>query len=314
MLPAKASKLQATLNTWMKELNVAGVTIALGRPDGTLWNAGAGTLGTNDQIDVTSITKTFTSALTMSLADEGKISLDAPLPALGAVPTFPKGTGITPRQLLQHSSGLSTYQDTPEYLANPGMSLSPAQAVALAAKQKLLWPPGTNSGYSSSGYLTLGLLTEQVGGDSYKSQLEKRFFGPLGLTNTMVDETPIAGWIGFSTGGVRSTMADLVTWGAALYRDRSVVSKQASAEIVNVNNDWSVGLGAWPVCPCSLDSAGRKVFTSIGHNGGSGALEYSPADHVVIAAFLSEPIFNSRITQQDLYDLFARLRTASALP
>jgi CubicO group peptidase (beta-lactamase class C family) len=194
------------------------------------------------------------------------------------------------------------------------MSLSPAQAVALAAKQKLLWPPGTNSGYSSSGYLTLGLLTEQVGGDSYKSQLEKRFFGPLGLTNTMVDETPIAGWIGFSTGGVRSTMADLVTWGAALYRDRSVVSKQASAEIVNVNNDWSVGLGAWPVCPCSLDSAGRKMFTSIGHNGGSGALEYSPADRVVIAAFLSEPIFNSRITQQDLYDLFARLRTASALP
>jgi CubicO group peptidase (beta-lactamase class C family)/peptidoglycan/LPS O-acetylase OafA/YrhL len=312
MPTAPANKLQTTLDAWMKDLNVSGITVALGRPDGTLWKAGRGTLGPNDQMEITSITKTFTSALTMSLADEGKIALDAPLPALAAVPTFPKGTGITPRQLLQHSSGLSTYQDTPEYLANPGMSLTPAQAVALAAKQKLLWPPGTNSGYSSSGYLTLGILSEQAGGGSYKSQLEKRFFGPLGLTNTMVDETPIAGWIGFSTGGIKSTMADLVTWGAALYRDRTVVSKRASAEIVNVNNDWSVGLGAWPVCPCNLDAAGTKVLTSIGHNGGSGALEYSPADHLVIAAFLTEPIFNSRISQQDLYDLFARLRLAAA--
>lgn len=312
MPPVTAKKLQTTLDTWMSELNVSGATIAIGRPDGTLWNAGSGTLGPNSQMEITSITKTFTSALTMTLADEGKIDLDEPLPVLAAVPTFPKGTGITPRQLLQHSSGLSTYQDTPEYLANPGMSLTPAQAVALAAKQKLLWPPGTNSGYSSSGYLTLGILAEQSGGGSFKSQLEKRFFAPLGLTNTIVDEAPIAGWIGFSTGGIKSTMADLVTWGAALYRDQTVVSPRASAEIVNVDNDWSVGLGAWPVCPCSLDSAGSKVFTSIGHNGGTGALEYSPADHIVIAAFFTEPIFNSRITQQDLYDLFARLRIAAA--
>jgi CubicO group peptidase (beta-lactamase class C family)/peptidoglycan/LPS O-acetylase OafA/YrhL len=309
--PDTATKLQAVLDTWMTEMKVSGATIALGRPDGTLWKAGSGSMGPNDQVDITSITKTFTSALTMALADEGKIALDTEVPSLNAVPTFPKATGITARQLLQHSSGLSTYQDTPEYLANPAMSLTPAQAVSLAAKQRLLWSPGTNSGYSSSGYLTLGLLAEQAGGGTYKSQLENRFFGPLGLKNTFVDETPIAGWIGFSTGGVKSTMEDLTTWGAALYRDQRVVSKQASAEIIDVSNNFSVGLGAWPVCPCSADTAGKKIFTSIGHNGGNGALEYSPADRIVIAGFLSEPIFNSRITQQDLYDLFARLRLAA---
>ena len=308
---AKAEKLQVALEMWMKEMQVTGAAVAVGLPDGTLWNAGSGAMKADEQFDATSITKTFTSALILKLADEGKIQLDGPLPAIASVPNFPLDAGITPRQLLQHTSGLTTYQDTPEYLANPGMDLTPAQAVALAAKEKLLWPPGTNSGYSSSGYLTAGLLAEQAGGETFRALLEKNFFVPLGLKRTFLDETPVKGWIGFSTGGIKTTATDLVTWGAALYRDTSVFSADAGAAMVDASNDWSVGLGSWPVCPCRLDAAGTKVYTSIGHNGGSGTIQYSPSDGVVIAAFLNEPIFNSQITQQDLYDLLARLRVAT---
>ncbi len=297
------------LDQWRVENKIEGASVAVGRPDGSLWNAGSGSMSAQQPIAITSITKTFTSALTLKLVDEGKLQLDAPLPAIAAVPSFP--SGITPKQLLGHTSGLSTYQDAPEYIANPGMKLDPPSAVALAAKQPLLWKPGMNSGYSSSGYLTLGLLDEQLGGAAYKDQLQQRFFTPLGLTNTSIDETPIDGWIGFSTGGIQSTATDMVTWGTALYRDKTVLSRSSSAAMVNIDNDWSVGLGAWPVCPCVLDAKGTKNYTSIGHNGGTGTLQYSPADNLVIAAFISEPIFNSRVTQQDLYDLLSRLRAVA---
>lgn len=306
------ASLQQAVEDWRAELKVDGVVVSMSLPDGSRWSSESGSLSLADPFAVTSLTKTFTAALVLRLVDEGKIDLNAPLPPIAAVPDFPYGGEITPAMLLNHTSGLSTYQDSPAYLADPGMAVDPAKAIELAASQPLLWAPGSNSGYSSSGYLLAGLLTEQAGDATYGDQLVKEFFEPLGLENTMLDAEPVDGWIGWSTGGVVTTMDDLVTWGSALYRDKSVLSTESTSAMMDIGNEFSVGLGAWPVCPCSKDAAGAKVFTSIGHNGGSATLQYSPADGLVIAAGLSEPIFNSRITQQDLYELLANLRAVVA--
>ncbi len=310
---ATAARLQAALNSWLTELQVQGASVTVSLADGTRWVGSGGNRAADEVIEVTSATKSFTAALILRLADQGLISLDAPLPDLAQVPTFPKGTGITPRQLLNHTSGLATYQDSPEYMANPGMVLTPATAVGLAAAQPLLWAPGKNSGYSSSGYLTLGLLAEQVTGKTLKQLFQDEFFTPLGLKQTQLDALPpVDGWIGWSTGGITTDMNDLATWGVALLRDKSVLSKDSTVAMMDVSNDWSVGLGLWPVCPCSLGANGQKVYTSIGHNGGSGTYQYSPQDGSVIAAFITEPIFNSRVTQQDLYQLLASLRQVAS--
>jgi hypothetical protein len=69
-----------------------------------------------------------------------------------------------------------------------------------------------------------------------------------------------------------------------------------------------VGLGAWPICPCVKNNDGHKTYTSIGHSGGSGTVQFSPSDQLVIAASISEPFFNGRITQQDLFGLLSDLR------
>jgi CubicO group peptidase (beta-lactamase class C family)/peptidoglycan/LPS O-acetylase OafA/YrhL len=309
--PEVALKLQGAVDAWRASNAVEGVTLAVSTADGRLWSSGSGSLGAGEEIDSTSVTKTFTAALILKLVEAGKIDLDKPVPALTKAPSFPTSAGITPRQLLNHSSGLATYQDSPEYKANPSMKVTPVIAVELASKQKLLWVPGTNSGYSSSGYLTLGLLAEQVGGADFKSQLDRELFGPVGLQSTRLDEQQLDGWIGWATGGIKSTAPDLVKWGTALYREKSVLTPGSSAAMVDVSNEWSVGLGAWPVCPCSLDASGKKIYTAIGHHGGSGLLEYSPSDGLVIAAFLSEPIFDGRITQQDVHDLLDKLRIAA---
>ncbi len=308
---ATSAALQSVVDTWRTELGVEGVTVSVIKADGAQWVGASGTLAADQVMEVTSVTKSFTAALILRLADKGAVSLDAPLPVLNAVPTFPKNVGITPRQLLRHTSGLATYQDSPEYLANPGMKLTPAAAVSLAAAQPLLWKPGSNSGYSSSGYLTLGLLAEQVTGKTLSQLFQDEFFTPLGLKSMALDALPaVDGWIGWSTGGITATMGDLTKWGAVLLKDRTVLSADSTAAMMDVSNDWSVGLGLWPVCPCSLGADGKKVFTSIGHNGGSGTYQFAPLDDSVIGAFLTEPIFNSRVTQQDLYELLARMRAS----
>jgi CubicO group peptidase (beta-lactamase class C family)/peptidoglycan/LPS O-acetylase OafA/YrhL len=307
--PELAAKLQREIDSWRGSSGAEGVTVGISFPDGRVWTAASGSLDVDEEIDVTSVTKTFTAALILKLADAGKLDLDQPVPTLTKVPSFP--ARITPRQLLNHSSGLGTYQDTPEFKANPLMKLTPVLAVELASKQKLLWTPGERSGYSSSGYLALGLLAEQVGGAEYKAQLQREFFDPVGLKNTRLDEEQLDGWIGWSTGGIRSTVPDLVKWGSALYREKTVLTPASSNAMVDVSTKLGVGLGAWPVCPCSVDASGKEVYTSIGHHGGSGVLEFSPSDGLVIAAFHSEDNFDGRITQQDVHDLLAKLRVAA---
>jgi CubicO group peptidase (beta-lactamase class C family)/peptidoglycan/LPS O-acetylase OafA/YrhL len=309
----RADRLALVVDTWRDSLDVAGATVAISFPDGSTWSGGSGSMQRDDPIEVTSVTKSFTAALILRLADKGLLDIDAPVPALAKVPEFPTSAGITPRQLMNHSSGLGTYQDSDEFKANPKMMLTPEAAVRMASKMALISKPGVTSGYSSSGYLTLGLLAEQVGGATLREQFQKEFFTPLGLLSARLDPfPPTEGWIGWSTGGVQISMSDLAKWGVALLRNRSVLSSKASAEMVNIDNDWSVGLGAWPICPCVKDKDNHKTYTSIGHSGGSGTIQFSPEDQLVIAASISEPFFNGRITQQDLFGLLTDLRSEAA--
>jgi len=50
----------------------------------------------------------------------------------------------------------------------------------------LAFTPGTNWSYSNLGYVTLGILIHKVTGEFYGDFLQKRIFGPLGMTSTRV--------------------------------------------------------------------------------------------------------------------------------
>ena len=309
-----AAKLSAATEAWRTELKIAGIDIGLEQTSGNRWIAGFGANPTTGlpidpavPIPITSVTKTFTAALALQLVGEGKMSLDDPIPPLVVLPDFPYAGKLTLRQLLSHTSGLDSYQSTPVYIADPVMNIDPAIAVQVSGAQPLLWPAGTAVGYSSSGYLLTGLLEEQRTRSSYGEELTKRFLGPLKLNSTTLPDEATPGWVGWSTAGLYSTPEDLLTWGTMLYRDQKVLGPELTKEMLDIDNSFSVGLGAWPVCPCSIGPKGEKIVASIGHNGGSGALQFSASDNVVITAWLTESIFD-RVTQQDLYELFATLR------
>jgi D-alanyl-D-alanine carboxypeptidase len=147
------------------------------------------------------VTKSFVATVVLQLVAEGRLRLDDRLQQWlpGAVPD---GQHITIRQLLNHTSGLADYTDDllgplrakPTRQAYQQMAdrrFTPQALVAMAARHRPLFPPGTQFSYSNTNYILLGLVVERVTGDRLAGQLHRRILAPLGLADT---ELPGSQW------------------------------------------------------------------------------------------------------------------------
>jgi CubicO group peptidase (beta-lactamase class C family) len=136
-----------------------------------------------------SLTKTFTAAAVLTLADDGRLSLDDPLGTY--LPGFPEpGRHATIRQLLDHTSGIRSMTSLgPRYWAQAGREIEPADLVAIFANEPPDFPPGTDFRYSNSGYVLLGLVVEKASGMAWGAYVTKRLLVPLGLSSTRDGET-----------------------------------------------------------------------------------------------------------------------------
>jgi CubicO group peptidase (beta-lactamase class C family) len=135
---------------------------------------------------VASLSKQFTAAAVVLLAQEGKISLDDPIRKyVPEVPDF--GVPITIRQLVHHTSGLRDQWDLLG-LAGWRMSLdlvTDDDILGLVARQKELnFPPGSQHLYSNTGYTLLAQVVKRVSGQSLREFTTTRIFEPLGMKQT----------------------------------------------------------------------------------------------------------------------------------
>jgi D-alanyl-D-alanine carboxypeptidase len=113
-----------------------------------------------DRVRVGSITKTFVATVVLQLVGEGKLrltdSVERWLPGL-----VPNGSAISVRQLLNHTSGLFSYDEDREFLAatdrDPLREWTPRELVAIATAHKPHFAPGAGWPYSGTGYIVLGL-------------------------------------------------------------------------------------------------------------------------------------------------------------
>lgn len=127
---------------------------------------------------VASVTKTFTAAGIVMLAERGKLKLNDPLGKF--FPAFPNGQNITIEQLLLHRSGVGDLDEPVHYkTCYAGIDL-----VNQIAKAKPEFAPGTDSSYSNSGYSLLAAVIENVSGEPYETFLQKNIFGPLKMTDS----------------------------------------------------------------------------------------------------------------------------------
>jgi D-alanyl-D-alanine carboxypeptidase len=188
--PQLVARLDALLESLRVEHGLPGVSATIIFPDGSTWTATSGMAdvkrGTPVRDDtafaLASISKTFTAAVVLDLVAEGRLSLEERvarrLPGLGI------DARVTVRQLLDHTSGLH------DFFLNP--SIDPAllkdRAADWTTKRSLRYvskpyfKPGRGWHYSNTNYVLLGLVAEEVTGESLASQIRRRYLDPLGLT------------------------------------------------------------------------------------------------------------------------------------
>lgn len=166
-------------------------------------------------------TKMFTAAVIWQLHEEGQLSVDdlvsQYLPE--EIALFEGAEPITIKMLLSHTNGLPDYLNSPAPtsigsldLADPeGISIAytPRELVenaALDSNGTLLFEPGAEGqwSYSNTGYIMLGMIIEQVTGQSYIDAVTERIIDRLGLENTVLVDGIISDEVGIATQYLKS--------------------------------------------------------------------------------------------------------------
>src|SRR5262245_17065900 len=154
-----------------------------------------------------SISKQFTAAAVLLLAEQGKLSLDDPVSKY--VPNLTRAGEVTIRQLLSHTSGYQDYwpQDyVPPFMMQP---ISAEKILDLWARKPLDFDPGTKWQYSNTNYVIAGLIVEKVSGMPLLSFLQERVFTPLGMARVenidlhRLGETDATGYMRYALGPLR---------------------------------------------------------------------------------------------------------------
>ncbi len=209
--PARVDgRLQALLDSAFDSSDgVPGAMLLVDAPEqGVWWDAAVGVsdpgsgaaLSVAQPLRLASITKTYVAAAVLRLYENGDVALDESI-ARHLLPetvrTLRSGgydlSAITPRLLLQHTSGLADYATTAAFLArvfeNPSHRWTRAEQLRLAMDVGApLADPGTEFHYSDTGYLLLGELLEQVTGGPLHTALRRLLsFDALGLDATWLE-------------------------------------------------------------------------------------------------------------------------------
>jgi len=154
-----------------------------------------------------SISKQFTAAAVLLLAEQGKLSLDDPVSRF--VPNLTRGNEVTIRQLLSHTSGYQDYwpQDyVPPFMLEP---ITSAKILDLWARKPLDFDPGTDWQYSNTNFVIAGLIVEKASGEPLLQFLSAHIFAPLGMKSVIdidqnrLTETDPTGYLRYALGPLR---------------------------------------------------------------------------------------------------------------
>jgi D-alanyl-D-alanine carboxypeptidase len=130
-----------------------------------------------------SISKQFLAALALRLAEQGRLSLDAPV--IRHLPEFARlPPDLRVRDLLNHTAGIRELFSIPEYLEGVEDLNRRAEELPDVLRQAPVdASPRSRWSYSNANYAILALVVERVTGSPYEHLLTTEFFRPLGLAS-----------------------------------------------------------------------------------------------------------------------------------
>jgi CubicO group peptidase (beta-lactamase class C family) len=328
-LPA-SEDFAAVVRRTQAELRLPSLSAAVGRGDELVWAEAVGLANvergreatTEDQYMVGSITKTFTAAAVLQLAEAGQLDLDEPLDR--HLPGSAHGATRIGR-MLSHLSGLQREPgEIWETLDFPDRE----QLVAGLADAEQVLAPGERWHYSNLAYALLGEVVARRSGMEFERYVEERLLAPVGLTRTTwrpaepaargyfvepysdsVRPEPGVEKRAFSAAGALwSTPTDLCRWAAFLAAPDEAVLSTASAEamrevqVMAESERWSAGYGRG----LQLVRDGDRVFA--GHGGATigfrAGFLFAPQERIAAAVLANSG------TALDMAPALELLRTA----
>lgn len=193
-----------------------------------------------------SITKQFTSVAILILMEQGKLSLKDPLSKY--ITDFPRGNEITLHHLLNHTSGITSYTNLPEFSTKTRLDMAPEEVIDIFKNLPLEFSPNEKYAYSNSGYFLLGYIIEKISGMSYADFIQKNIFDKLGMQHSYYADTykiipnRVNGYqfyegnyenaaymsttIPYAAGSLMSTVDDMFLWNSAV-NDNKLISENS---------------------------------------------------------------------------------------
>ncbi|MBW2106055.1 MAG: serine hydrolase [Deltaproteobacteria bacterium] len=192
-----ANKITEILKRGLKEKVYPGAVLLIAREEDIVFfhNMGNRTLSPRSLpmeketiFDLASLTKPLATTLAaMKLVEENLLDLDEPISSL--IDPFPwrDKRDITPRLLLNHSSGLPDWK--PYYLEMRKLPIKERKPAVrrMIMEETLIEEPKTVSLYSDLGFMILEWIIEVITGKDLSSFLDNTFYKPLGLKHLYLD-------------------------------------------------------------------------------------------------------------------------------
>lgn len=226
----------------------------------------------NSIFETGSVSKQFTAMAIMILVEDRKLNLDDEMKQY--IPELANYSGITIRNLLNHTGGLPDYMGLMDSLFDKSKIATNKDLVAIFSTHKpaVLFEPNSQFEYSNTGYALLATIIENVSGLPYSEYLHKHIFKPLKMKNTFVynrrlnpkkvknyalgyfspdsltgyilpddfADTKFVIWLDgiVGDGTVNSTVTDLLKWDRALYTTKllSEDGMKAIFEVATLND------------------------------------------------------------------------------
>lgn len=286
---AAIAKIEAAARQFINHGCAPGVSVAVVRDGHVLFakaygteNLETGTPATSATVfRIGSITKEFTAAAIMLLAQNRKLSIDDKVSRY--IPELASVGPLTLRMLLGQTSGLHDYTETPASAEFIRQRHTTKQVINFIAAMKPLtdFKPGTKWAYSNTNYYVLGAIVERVSGLSLGDFLAKYVIAPAKIKSTALDNegdvvlnrasgyAPLKQQRGeyknapfFSmdnaggAGALRSNASDLGRWQQALFSDRIVTP----ASLAEMTSPARLSDGAAAVRPDAPITLGRPNY------------------------------------------------------
>jgi CubicO group peptidase (beta-lactamase class C family) len=316
LTPDQAAKVTQAVTAVMDATKVPSASVGIVRDGRIVYTAAFGKARLSPALPASpemhyaigSISKQFTAAAVMLLAQEGKLSIDDPVARW--FPELTRAKDVTLRNLMSHTSGYRDYAPQ-DYTIPAWTKQTTAQAIVHEwATKPLDFEPGTEYQYSNTNFNIVGLIVEKASGQPFWAFLKSRVLDPLGLAHTIdldaqhdlleptayfryalgpprpaIVEAP--GWY-FADGEMAMPVGDLLTWDISVMNESLLQhASYAAMETPTKLKDgkaisYGLGLTVGTVNGHRVVSHGGEVGGFVAYNA------VYPEDKFAVAVFTNE--------------------------